>query len=214
MAYKSTGKPVGRPKSAQEYETFSFKAPKALMEEVKRYAKQRQRPVGELIRDGLIWRIGEGDPRGLGRVQFGESDEKEYYGNTEIEQMAREEGASALTLQEVCALLVRQEARIGALTQALENQTVLLRNGMYSSNTEKATAGEGDGSGKVQDSFDATKYKLGRLCKGGHEFGSTGMTLLTLNGSHCPPCRAAQERERQRQRRENGLGRRRATRQV
>ena len=59
MAKKSTGRPVGRPKGTRtatvELETVSFKAPKEFVEQVKRYAKQRSRPVSELVRDGLEW---------------------------------------------------------------------------------------------------------------------------------------------------------------
>ena len=85
MAKKSTGRPVGRPVGTRtavvELETLSFKVPKEFVEQVKRYAKQRARPVSELVRDGLEWRIGEGDPLNI-RYETVTSGETGYEGNT------------------------------------------------------------------------------------------------------------------------------------
>lgn len=36
--------------------------------------------------------------------------------------------------------------------------------------------------------YDTTKFKLGKLCPGEHEWGSTGKTKLTLEGSKCLLC--------------------------
>jgi Family of unknown function (DUF6011) len=46
--------------------------------------------------------------------------------------------------------------------------------------------------------FDTTIYILGKLCKAGHEWGSTGQTRLRINGRYCPLCNAATKREARR----------------
>ena len=50
--------------------------------------------------------------------------------------------------------------------------------------------------------FDPTRFVLGRLCKEGHEFGQTGMTLRRVKQFDCPICSAAQKREARRRKRE------------
>ena len=63
MPYKPTGRPVGRPlKDEARLLTYSFKADARLMEEAKEYAWRHRTSVGELIRDGLKWRLEDGDP--------------------------------------------------------------------------------------------------------------------------------------------------------
>ena len=58
MAYKPTGRPVGRPKT-KDYRIFSFKLPTDLFTRVEQYAHTHQQSIAELIRDGLEWRITE-----------------------------------------------------------------------------------------------------------------------------------------------------------
>ena len=133
MTYKPTGKPVGRPKT-KEYVTLLARVPADLAALVKRYAAEHgSLPVAELIREGLEWRIGDGDPRGSG-LYLGEPrgiSEKEYSSNTEIVPAAQGDEA----LQEVRALLARQWEQIQTLAQELERQKVLPSDGVYSSNT-------------------------------------------------------------------------------
>ena len=63
MSYKPTGRPVGRPlKDEPRLLTYSFKCEEALMDAAKEYAWQQRTSVGELIREGLRWRLEEGDP--------------------------------------------------------------------------------------------------------------------------------------------------------
>jgi hypothetical protein len=113
------------------------RVPAELAELVKRYAAERgQLPVSELIREGLEWRIGDGDPRGTGMYlsqPIGMS-EKVYSSNTEKALGIR----VAEELQEIRALLVQQGEQIQALTQALERKVEAGGNRMYSSNTKKA----------------------------------------------------------------------------
>ena len=47
--------------------TISVRLPAELTDLVKRYAAAHgQMPISELVREGLEWRIGDGDPRGMG----------------------------------------------------------------------------------------------------------------------------------------------------
>jgi hypothetical protein len=49
--------------------------------------------------------------------------------------------------------------------------------------------------------FDTTRFTLGKLCKGRHEYTDTGKTLLRLPGRTCPQCeseRRKQQRARKR----------------
>ena len=63
MPYTPTGRPVGRPKT-KDYKTISFKMPQDLLDRVQRYAREHHQSVSALIREGLEWRMTEGDPRG------------------------------------------------------------------------------------------------------------------------------------------------------
>ena len=133
MAYKRTGRPPGRPKT-KEYTTVLARLPQELADLVKRYAAERgQLPVSELIREGLEWRIGDGDPRGMGMYlsQPTGIKEKEYNSNTGIAIGSQGDEA----LQEVRALLARQGEQIQALAHAFERQTGTVQSPVSSSNT-------------------------------------------------------------------------------
>jgi len=141
MAYKATGRPVGRPKT-KEYATLLARVPADLAALVKRYAGQHGQSVAELIREGVEWRIGDGDPRGMGLYLEESTDtrEKTFCANTEITLGAE----SGVVLADMRTALARQEAQIQALTQMLEQQTALLRSNMYSGNTEIAPSVPGN----------------------------------------------------------------------
>jgi len=227
MAYKPTGRPVGRPKT-KEYQTISLKIPQTLLDHVKRYARLHRQSLSELIRDGLEWRIGEGDPRGLGvsAPQATPGNENEYYGNTET--IAEGEGHTEHTilLQEVCTTLARQEAQLKLLAQALEHHGIVPTPPEYFSNTQNETEGqpdqpepapEGHDSQRSQDIyeensntvlqnnipvFDPTKYGLGTLCQKQHDYDGQGHSLRQRGGKHeCVACKNARSRDyKQRQR--------------
>src|SRR5215475_1348842 len=122
MARTPTGRPVGRPKGTRtaivELETLSFKAPKEFAEQVKLYAKRCLRPVSELVRDGLEWRIGEGDPLNMrfGGVSGGET---AYEGNTGNTDMA---GESAESLHSILSALVAEVRQLHSAVQAIERR--------------------------------------------------------------------------------------------
>jgi antitoxin component of RelBE/YafQ-DinJ toxin-antitoxin module len=52
MAYKRTGRPVGRPKT-KEYGTLLARVPQELINRVKDYCNTHNLTISELIRDGL-----------------------------------------------------------------------------------------------------------------------------------------------------------------
>ena len=85
MANKRTGNLVGRPKT-KEYVTMLARVPAELADLAKRYAAQHGGvPLSVLLREGLEWRIGDGDPRGTGLYLEESTDTREepYYSNTE-----------------------------------------------------------------------------------------------------------------------------------
>lgn len=221
MAYKKTGRPVGRPKT-KEYVTMLARVPAELADLVKRYAAEHgSLPVAELIREGLEWRIGDGDPRGTGMylAQPTGVREKEYYTNTETASSLD----SSTLLADMQTSLARQEAQIQALTQTLEQQTALLRSNVYSSNTsipvnevtssyqeaqltQLAPLTEEQVPGSAIPAtippYDPAKRVLGKLCRGKHEWGNTGQTLLRLPNLTCPVCEAEAKREKRKAKRE------------
>jgi len=136
MAYQTTGKPVGRPKT-KDYKTISLKMPQELLDRVQAYARLHRQSISELIRDGVEWRITDGDPRSLGvsAPQRARSDDSEYSGNTVIQAEVREESEHAGMLEEIRTALARQETQLHALTQALEHHAVVPPPGEYFGNT-------------------------------------------------------------------------------
>src|SRR5262245_57788102 len=62
MPYKPTGRPVGRPKTKNS-RTVSLKMSQDLLDRVQRYARLHRKSVSALLREGVEWRITEGDPR-------------------------------------------------------------------------------------------------------------------------------------------------------
>lgn len=136
MAYTPTGKRVGRPKT-KDYQAISLKMPQELLDRVQVYARLHRQSLSELMRDGVEWRITEGDLRGVGvyAPQRTQSNEDEYYGNTTIPAEVRGDPEHAGILQEIRTALARQETQLHALTQALEQRTVALASQEYSGNT-------------------------------------------------------------------------------
>jgi hypothetical protein len=136
MAYTTTGKPVGRPKT-KDYTTISLKMPQDLLDRVQRYAQVHRQSVSTLIREGLAWRITEGDPRGVGEPspESITCDENMYYRNTEMSNEGHATPEPAGGLQEIRATLARQEALLCALAQTLMPQAVVPMPSEYSGNT-------------------------------------------------------------------------------
>jgi hypothetical protein len=140
MAYTRTGRPVGRPKT-KDYRTISLKIPQTLLDHVQQYARVHRQSMSELIREGLEWRIGEGDPLAQ-RYATGESAEQECYSNTEIPFETEGVSVSPNVLQQILDTLARQDTQLQALTQALEHRPVLSTPSEYSGNTTKVSTGQ------------------------------------------------------------------------
>ena len=109
MAYKRTGNPVGRPKT-KEYVTMLARVPADLAALVKQYADQHRLSVATVLREGAAWRIGDGDPRGMGLYLEESTDtrDKTYNCNTGITPVPQADTA----LQEVRTLLAQQWEQI------------------------------------------------------------------------------------------------------
>jgi hypothetical protein len=132
------GRPRGTKTATVELETVSFKAPKEFVERVKRYAKQRLRPVSELVRDGLEWRIGEGDPLNLrdGTLPNGEPLAE---GNIGITGIA---GESVEVLRDLQAAVTRVETQLQAVMQMLKQNEGQDESKGNTGNTERAPRGD------------------------------------------------------------------------
>jgi hypothetical protein len=221
MAYTPTGKPVGRPKT-KDYRTISLKMPQELLNRVQSYARLHRQSISELIRDGLEWRITEGDPHSLGvsPPQQTPSDDDVYSRNTEMPSEMREKPEHAGILHEIRTALARQEAQLQGLTQALEQRPAVSTPIEYSDNTINVPreqhnipepALEGDAWHTPQDvhevssdtilpedvpAFDTTKYALGKLCPRNHNYYNTEQSLLRVSDRHCIACDREKARER------------------
>jgi len=221
MAYTPTGKRVGRPKT-KDYKTISLKMPQELLDRVQSYARLHRQSISELIRDGLEWRITEGDPRSLGvsPPQHTRSKDDEYSRNTEIPSEVLEKPEHAGILEEIRTALARQEAQLQGLTHALEQRPAVSTPIEYSGNAINAPreqrsipepALEEDAWHAPQDvhevssntvlpenvpAFDTTKYALGKLCPRAHNYSNTGQSLLRVSDRHCIACDREKARER------------------
>ena len=102
--------------------TISMRLPKELHARLEQYATQHRQSISELVRDGLAWRLSEGDPRGLGDASA--KDDEAYY-------MSK----TANALADMRQALARQEAQIQTIVQAIDRQTTPVGNGLYSSHT-------------------------------------------------------------------------------
>jgi hypothetical protein len=102
-----------------------MRLPKELHTRLEQYATQHRQSISELVRDGLEWRLSEGDPRGLGAAST-KDDAVYYMSNT------------ASVLADMRQALARQEAQIQGLVQALERQTTVGSNGLVASTADTA----------------------------------------------------------------------------
>jgi hypothetical protein len=100
MPYKPTGRRVGRPEKEDAFKPVSVKLPPDLLERVRKYALIHQQSLSELIRDGLKWRISEGDTG--------------YFHNTENHPALQADNGNTVILQEVKRLVQRLSGVVGA----------------------------------------------------------------------------------------------------
>jgi hypothetical protein len=86
--------------------TISMRLPKELHSRLEQYASEHRQSISELVRDGLEWRLSDGDPRGLGATRTQETEEY-YMSNT------------AHALADMRQAFARQEAHLQAIVEAL-----------------------------------------------------------------------------------------------
>jgi Ribbon-helix-helix protein, copG family len=219
MARTPTGRPVGRPKGTRtatvELETLSFKVPAEFKAQLQAYAKQRRQSISELIREGIEWRIGEGDPLTMryGTVTSGETAYEGNTGNTDKAELGIEflHGMLSALVAEVRQLHISMqtiEQRLGEhgsmqAPSVTGNTDVTSVNGDMPVASRKAQSTLGRTSVRVLPEFDPAKYALGPLCVHGHDYGGSGQSLRQRIGKHeCVECtrtrkRAYKKRQRQ-----------------
>src|SRR5712692_12972 len=61
MPYTRTGRPPGRPKT-KEYVTLMARVPQDAAAQAKRYASRHRQAMSDVLRDGLLMLLQEGDP--------------------------------------------------------------------------------------------------------------------------------------------------------
>jgi hypothetical protein len=202
-----------------ELETLSFKVSAEFKAQLQAYAKLRRQSISELIREGAEWRISEGDPLNIryGAVASGETAYEGNTGNTEKVEMGVE------FLHGMLSALVEEVRQLRESMQTLEQrlgETGRMQPPSVTGNTRIASV-DGDipaASMEAQSTlaqtlavedtresippYDPAKRVLGKLCRGKHEWGNTGQTLLRLPNLTCPVCEAASKREKRKARRE------------
>ena len=212
------GRPVGTRMATVELDTLSFKAPKEFVARVRQYSKDHRQSVSEMVREGLT-RYLEDDPLSYryGTVASGETAHEGSTGNAVKVEMGVE------LLHGMLSALVDEVRQLRGTVQALEQRlgepgsvqasSVICNTGNTSvdgdipvasmeaqSTSWQALAGEDTREGIPP--YDPAKRKLGKLCPGEHEWGTTGQTLLRLPGLTCPLCEAASKREKRKAKRE------------
>jgi len=118
------GRPKGSTTATVALETVSFKAPREFMERLRGYAKQHRQSVSELIRDGLEWRLNEGDPL-VYRYGEGSAVYREEEGNAGGFTALRESlTALATEVREMRAAMQALEQRIAGSCQEREQKEI------------------------------------------------------------------------------------------
>ena len=203
------GRPKGTRTATVELETLSFKVPPELKAHLQAYAKQRRQSTSELIREGVEWRIGEGDPLNMryGTVASGETAYEENTGNTKGVEVGVE------FLHGMLSALVDEVRQLRGSVQALEQrpgEPGSMHAPSVTGNTDLVSV-DGDipvASMEAQmrgavPPYDTSKYRLGRLCPRGHDYHGIGQSLRKNNKSgSCRACDVEQKRERRQAKRQ------------
>ena len=205
--------------------TISLRLPRELHARLEQYATQHRQSISELMRDGLEWRLSEGDPRGLG-VGGSSSRPQADYGNREGDMLAEIRADNERVLQEVLHGFAQQESQIESLLRVLEQQLPLGNNGAYSSNTaiqpgEQAHTTEQEPANDTASmdtmppmpatvlqaaqnpalvsgetpAYDTSKFYLGDLCGQRHDYHDSGQSLRDKKGE-CLECKRQRTRKR------------------
>ncbi len=201
MPRPSTGNP--------HWKALAVKLPEQMIDEVRRYADLHGMSISEVIREGLDMRL------------HGPQQASEYGGITAIPattvtvltRLATTLTTAAEQLRSACAgaTLADVEAQHGTLESYISTQ-----NTEYNSNTEyngnildrmphfepQPVPQEDTQQPDACPPFDPTKYVLGKLCKLGHEWGTTGQSLLSTSSHTCKTCKAASKRRKRAEKRQ------------
>ena len=218
---KPTGRPRGRPKT-KEYSTLMARVPEELVERVKRYAARKQQPISVVIRDALEILLEEDryqpfmSDRKAGDENLSDikvdrlhmmSDMNEgddITSDTNRDEEAPSEPQPVIMPDTKAGDDIRSDRK-----EALpDNMSDVKEAGYILSDikTEGESQSERHESALVSDThlaFDPVKYRLGRLCKRGHAWGTTGKTLYrNTKAGYCIECNNAfgrQGRQKKRQ---------------
>ena len=173
---KKPGRPVVY-QSAEEYpQTISVRLPRDLYTRVQHYAWLHRQSISELVKDGLEWRLTDGDPRAQTVHDLS------YYYNTVLQQLPRAEDLAP---------------RVPTEPPAEDNRNTVLQETVRPAPGPEAVMRQ-----PAIPAFDATKHVLGALCRQGHEFEGRGQSLRNLKGNECVRCvadRQARSKARKRQ---------------
>jgi hypothetical protein len=175
MAYKPTGRPVGRPRT-KHYRTISLKMPMDLLDRVKTYASRHRQSLSALIRDGLEWRMSAGAPR------WPFANGRGYSRNTLLGDL--------VTPLHLLDAALPFEAELPTVPAAQSLSTP----GVQAPAPVPLTLAETRESFWYCPPFNTALHSLQPLCKHRHEWGTTGRTLKTIKGSSCLECKAESQR--------------------
>lgn len=208
-AVSKRGRPVGTRTSTVELATLSFKVPVELKARLQAYAKQRRHSISELIREGVEWRLGEGDPL---HIRYGTAASGETGISGDGEEKLR--GLVLDLFAEVRRY--REEVRVSAqrsgVTQDATASSVTGNTGSVSTDGDIPVAGikaqrrlgQAPAEEDMQESippYDRAKHHLGKLCPGKHEWGTTGQSLRNTD-NQCLTCKAQAKREKRQAKRQ------------
>jgi hypothetical protein len=175
MAYKPTGRPVGRPRT-KHYRTISLKMPMDLLDRVKTYASRHRQSLSALIRDGLEWRITAGAPR------WPLANGSGYARHTRLGDL--------VTLVHLLDAALPFDAELPTVPAAQSLSTP----GVQAPAPVPLTLAETRESFWYCPPFNTALHSLQPLCKHRHEWGTTGRTLKTIKGSSCLECKVESQR--------------------
>jgi hypothetical protein len=186
-----------RPKSGQPpWKPLAVKLPPALLTDVLRYAELRGTTPSVLLRDELT-RLVYGPPAPEAAVSL--TPEVLIHLTQTLTQ-------AATALQQLCQRAgVSFSVNGNTLTDSIED------NGNTQTGTDAAITVNGNAEMGVTPTlapdcppYDMAKYVLGKLCKRGHEHGTTGRSLLLKGNRACRKCDIERQRERRVARRTAG----------
>jgi hypothetical protein len=194
MARKPTGKP--------HWKALAVKLPAPMIDEVRRYADLHGMSISEVIREGVDLRL------------HGTQQPNEYNSNTSIPaptvtmltRLATTLTTAVDQLRSVgeCPVVLEGEERQNAAELQSYNSNTVSPKEEYNGNTlptapdttPKQEPSEESQPSEACPHFDRAKYLLGKLCKRGHEWGTTGRSLLSVHGHTCKECKVEQKRRK------------------